>query len=79
MDEECINLTTSQSDDKEVAERVLTDVLQMKRSANWQVGLAGVAEVVSGTLGGSFDLSFANGSLSDVGNTCINYTSTTAW
>jgi hypothetical protein len=78
VDEECINLTTSQSDDKEVAERVLTDVLQMKRSVNWQVGLAGVAEVVSGTLGGSFDLSFANGSLSDVGSTCMNYNSTTA-
>jgi hypothetical protein len=78
VDEECTSLATSQSDDKEVAETVLNDVVQVKRSANWQIGLSGVAAAAFGLFGGSFDMSIENGTLNDLESLCMNYNSTAA-
>lgn len=45
VDENCAALATSQSGDKAVAQRVLTDVYQVTPTVDWQVGIAGGVSV----------------------------------
>jgi hypothetical protein len=45
VDQDCVALAASQSGDKEVAKRVLTDVYQIVPSVDWQVGIAGEFDV----------------------------------
>jgi hypothetical protein len=74
VDENCTSLATSQSGDKEVAQRVLTDVVQIRRTANWQVGIAGEAKLIG--IGEDFDVPFGNGNFDNLGSTCLNFNAT---
>jgi hypothetical protein len=74
VDEDCKSLTTSQSEDKEIAQRMLTDVLQIQRTANWQVGITGEAKLIG--IGTDFDVPFGNGSFAELESTCLNFNAT---
>jgi hypothetical protein len=74
VDENCTSLATSQSGDKEVAQRVLTDVVQIQRTANWQVGIAGEAKLIG--IGDDFDVPFGNGTFEDLESTCLSFNAT---
>jgi hypothetical protein len=74
VDENCTSLATSQSGDKEVAQRVLTDIIQIQRTANWGVGIAGEASLIG--LRDDFDVPFGNGSFANLGSTCLNFNAT---
>jgi hypothetical protein len=64
-------LATSQSGDKEVAQRVLTDVVQIWQTANWQMGIAGEAKLID--IGKDLDVPFGNGTLDGLEPTCLNF------
>jgi len=59
VDEDCVALATSQSGNKEAAQRVLTDVYQITPTVDWQVGIAGEFDVSDLSMGAQVD-SFAN-------------------
>jgi len=45
VDEKCKSLAFNQGVDREIAQRVLTDVYYVQPSVNWQMGIAGGASV----------------------------------
>jgi hypothetical protein len=52
VDENCAALATSQSGNKEIAQKVLTNVYQVTPTVDWRVGIAGEMKVSIASMGG---------------------------
>jgi len=90
VDETCTDLASSQSKDKEIAQKVLTDAYRIKPSVNWQVGMVAEYEVSRPTLqvsnlltsikvfwaGGKSNIPFDNGTFSNLTNSCLQFNKT---
>ncbi|KAF2689267.1 hypothetical protein K458DRAFT_427471 [Lentithecium fluviatile CBS 122367] len=74
VDENCVALAQSQSANKEVAKRVLTNVYQITPAVDWQVGIAGKFEAFG--IPADLDTPFGNGTVNDVPASCMNYNTT---
>ncbi|KAF2442974.1 hypothetical protein P171DRAFT_486938 [Karstenula rhodostoma CBS 690.94] len=75
VDENCGALATSASENKDVAQRVLKEVLSIEPNVDWGVGVAGDLSWFAAS--NDFEHEFANGTLSDVDSQCLVFDGST--
>lgn len=89
VDESCASLAGSQSEDRDVAQRVLTDVYEIAPSVLWGVGFNGQAHVSKliyerlsfaesfdyqvEVFKKAFDIPIVNGTIADIPTACLNF------
>ncbi|KAH7069770.1 hypothetical protein BKA63DRAFT_88561 [Paraphoma chrysanthemicola] len=74
VDENCAALAVSQSENKGLAQQLLTNAYNITPSVNWQVGIAGEAKLFG--VGPEFDVAFGNGTIDNLPNTCLMFNQT---
>lgn len=69
VDENCTALATSASENKNVAQKVLKEVLSIEPTVDWGVGIAGELHFLS--VHDDFNHSFVNGTFTNVDGQCL--------
>ncbi|KAH7074224.1 hypothetical protein FB567DRAFT_611130 [Paraphoma chrysanthemicola] len=74
VDENCTTLAMSQSENKGLAQELLTNAYNITPSVNWQVGVAGEAKLFG--VGPDIGFAFGNGTIDNLPSTCLMFNQT---